>query len=495
MMSTNRYTADKPLKIALVNPLSTRHVQTSGPPLGLGYLKKYYECYGKHRDSVVFRLFDENARPGRLKDVLSWRPHVVGISVMSGVRDYAFEFAKRCREEMPETFILGGGVHFHAEPQDGVDARVFDAVCTGEGEEPLRVLIDDVWQEQGGGVDALSRVPNLAWRDPAQNEIKRSPAWRFDALDTLDLPDIEFFDTAYYLAPKPFGSTVSFARYFVVITGRGCPFQCTYCHNSFRDGGVRYHDLKKIVNYLVQAKKKYGVHHIMIWDDLFFLDRQRVLEFCTMVRREVPDLRWWCQARASLIREEDESVFRTMVESGCDQVSFGLESGSDEVLSRIKGGGASVAQNQLALDMAQKAGMSVAGSFMCGIPGETEDQMAETETFIRRHLSKMAMFYVFICTPYPGTKMFNDLQREGVLDASYYGNLADNMTGEGHVRVYNKCVSAKKVVDFVKRMRRLGLERYPWHQRVMSFARMAVSNPKFVWRRVKAIYGAGEGDR
>lgn len=472
-------------RVAMVYPQGAIQTQMALPPLGLGFLIKYYELHGLHKEQVEFRIFDENARKHLVEDVVAWQPNLVGISAMSFTRSRAFDFATHIRGRLPRVVIVGGGVHFQVDPDDGLQCHAFDAVCTGEGEEPLRAIIDEVLIGPAGR-QALDQIPNLAWRDE-HGRIRKTEHWLLKDLTSLPMPDMERFDLSFYLARRQFVPAV-FAKSTIVLTGRGCPFKCTFCFNSFRDGRVRQHDIHQVVEHLARLRSKYGLRHISITDDLFLVNRDRVRTFCERVIKEMPDLRWGCQARPSLIREDDLVLFKLMAQAGCIQINFGFECGCETVLKAIKGPDASLAKNQRALDLAWAAGLPVFGYFMCGIPGETEEQMYMTGEFIRKNFKKFRHFELFIYTPYPGSALAEQTRAEGLLEGVSIDDLAVNNLVEGEVRVFNRLVSAEKVRQFRQEMKRMAMAKFPLRDKLRWLWVEGRDNPRRTFKRLVALY-------
>ena len=484
MAETNQHHPQR-FRIALVYPQRSMQTSMRIPPLGLGFLIEYYKLHGQNKDTVDFRIFDENAHSNLTADVIAWAPSLVGISALSFTQSRAFEFAKLVKAKCPGTLIIGGGVHFQVKPESGPETGLFDAVCTGEGEEPLRRIIDEVIVG-GSGTAALANIPNLAWRNNT-GVIQQTARWSLADLTTLPLPAMELFDLDYYFAYRQFVPAV-FAKSTAILTSRGCPFKCTFCFNSFRDGRVRHHDIHQVIDYIACLQKKYALRHITIMDDIFMANRERVKTFCERVIKELPDLRWGCTARPSLIRNEDLALFKLMAQAGCIQICCGFESGCDAVLKALKGPTASLEKNQLTLDLAQEAGLPVFGYFMCGIPGETEAQMNMTGEFIRSNFKKFKHFEVFIYTPFPGSSLAEQVRADGLLEDVSIDDLAMNNLVEGDVHVFNRLVPSTKVLKFRQDIKRMAMAKFPLRDKLRWLWSEGLENPHRTFKRLVALY-------
>ncbi|MFA7159531.1 MAG: radical SAM protein, partial [Kiritimatiellia bacterium] len=304
-------------------------------------------------------------------------------------------------------------------------------------------------------------------------------------------PDYDHFNTNYYFAfrraPRFHERQASASA--TVISARGCPFNCSFCFNSFRDRTVRKHDINAVVEKMAQLRDRFRVTNFQIGDDLFLMDRPRVKVFCERLMRDLPDIRWACQARPSLLREDDLPLFQLMKQSGCFQLAYGMETGSDELLKKLKGNDSSIEKNRLALDLAWQAGISVFGFFMCGIPGETEEQMAMTGDFIKENLARMRLVELFIYTPYPGSKLAEEVQKLGLLEGVTMDELSMNNLVEGNIRVFNPAMPAEKVLKFRKEIKRLVMQRHPLKDKLMWLFVNTMEDPVRTFRRLKALYG------
>lgn len=226
-----------------------------------------------------------------------------------------------------------------------------------------------------------------------------------------------------------------------------------------------------------------------IGDDLFLMDRPRVRLFCERLIRDLPDIKWMCQARPSLLREDDLPLLQLMKRAGCIQLSYGMETGCEELLKKLKGDDSSIAKNELALDLAWRAGISVFGFFMCGIPGETEEQMAMTGDFIKKNLAKMRLIELFVYTPFPGSKLAEEVRQQGLLDGVSNDELSMNNLVEGKVRVFNTTVPAEKILRFRKEIKQLVMHRYPLKDKIVWLLMNMTNDPIRTFRRLKALYG------
>ena len=156
-----------------------------------------------------------------------------------------------------------------------------------------------------------------------------------------------------------------------------------------------------VVDELSWLKEEYGAGAFSFYDDVFTYDKKRAFEICAEMKKRNINVPWDCQTRVDQISRE---LLAEMRDANCQLISFGVESGSQEILDSMKKG-TTVEQNEMAIRYAKEAGLSVAISVIIGYPGETMDTLEQTLDFIRRTEPDDA--YLSLATPYPGTELYD----------------------------------------------------------------------------------------
>lgn len=309
-----------------------------------------------------------------------WKPDIVGCTATTSYVDRATFWAERIRKHVPNALMILGGVHITAIPEKLPD--VFDIGVKGEGELWFADIIDGKIGIEKGKVYQGTYVSNL---------------------DTLPLPARDLFDMEYYTARK---QTIRgyYAKATQIMSSRGCPFNCSFCGNDLLwHRKVRFFSAEYLIDELRHLVKTYGVEAIFVQDDIFVVNQQRFERFVEMKSAD-PLLRpliYSAQLRANITTKDNLKLLK---ESGCVQVEFGFESGSDRVLKQLKGNSASVEQNMEAAVMAHEMGLRVLGTFMFGEPTETVDDANQTIEFIKK--VPIDFGSCFMLAPYPGTQLW-----------------------------------------------------------------------------------------
>jgi radical SAM superfamily enzyme YgiQ (UPF0313 family) len=182
-------------------------------------------------------------------------------------------------------------------------------------------------------------------------------------------------------------------------TSKGCPFRCTYCPVSGTRWNPRSADT--VLEEIRHVRSVYNVRTVMFFDETFTLDRGRAVDICQGMIDDDLDIAWYCNTRADRI---DFELLKLMKRAGCQGLSLGVESGSQEILTNARKG-TTIEQNEKAIAAAKAARIKTYCSFMFGLPGEDRSTAQETIDFVKRTLPNGAQFNVVV--PYPGTPLFN----------------------------------------------------------------------------------------
>ena len=246
----------------------------------------------------------------------------------------------------------------------------------------------------------LKHIKGLVWRDG--NGIVVNPDRPFISnLDDLPLPRHDLLPLETYRAP------LVRSPYAFVVTSRGCPGGCRFCIKHVSYGrSVRVRSPENILAEL-EFLVGLGIRSVNMYADLFTVSREQVVGLCELILERGLRLPWTCNSRVDFV---DPEMLRLMGQAGCKWISWGIESGSEEVLRRAQKG-IKLEQVQRALRWSREAGIRNWGYFIIGLPGETEETIQETIRFAKRLPLDLVLFH--IAAPYPGSPLFFDVVKEG----------------------------------------------------------------------------------
>nr|MDO8076975.1 radical SAM protein [Candidatus Freyarchaeota archaeon] len=363
---------------------------TTSPPLGLAYLASSLE-----KEGVKVRIVDAQALNLGFDDIEQeirrWKPDVVGATGATPAYLDALRVLEIAKNHGAAT--VAGGPHFSFTDVETLELFPFvDFVVRGEGEETMVELVNAL---QGRG--EFPDIPGLTYRD--KNVVRRNP----------DRPLIEDIDgvpfPAFHLLPMN-RYTFGEHRYATVMTSRGCPYKCVFCASSKLFGKRwRGRSPENVVDELEHLAEKYRVRNIEFLDDTFTLNQRRAEKICDEIVDRRLDIVWNCSSRVNTI---SHGLLEKMKRAGCDSIYYGVESGSQEILDRMKKG-ITLEQIVRAFRITKRVGMEIIGSFIIGFPGETVDTIKKTINFAKFLKPDYAQFT--ICTPYPGTELYEIIEK------------------------------------------------------------------------------------
>lgn len=316
------------------------------------------------------------------------------------------------------------GTHVTPMPLETMrDYPALDFVLRGEPELTLRELVDALeergaerpewitrllektdpgWRPQEGCTETekLRNIRGLVWRE--KSEIRINPDRPFiPNLDELPVPSYELLPLSKYRMPLMKGP------FSFVVTSRGCPAGCKYCikHVSYQNT-VRLLSPERVVEE-IRSLYRHGIRNIHMYADLFTVNREQVTGICELILKEGLNIRWTCNSRVDFV---DEEMLGLMGRSGCWMISWGIESGNEQILKRAAKGADPKKAHQ-ALTWARRSGIKNWGYFIIGLPGETVETIRETIDLAKSLPLEIALFH--IAAPYPGTPFFFEVVKNG----------------------------------------------------------------------------------
>ena len=355
-------------------------------PTGLCYLHACLREAGY--DSILANFSAWSATRVR-KELLAFKPDLIGISQWTHNRHTSLDLARVCRDILPDSTIVMGGGHATFCYEDILtEGSPVDIVIRGEAEATLlelaaRLLVTAEWQSLAG----------LAFRRNGTITVTHLRENLKD-LDLLPLP-ARYLDTSI-------GIDLELQSEFIVTT-RGCPSTCYFCSSpDFWGRRIRFRSPAAIVEEIMYIRQKFGLIYFSIRDDTFTADRKRVLEFCELLRKQEVNILWNCQSRVTAI---DEELVAEMKRAGCECIQLGVESGSPRILRQL-GKNIDPAQIEHACQLIRNIGINLSIFLISDVPGETGDDIRQTFELVRRIHPDDG--YVSPLAYYPGTQLYKE---------------------------------------------------------------------------------------
>ncbi len=295
------------------------------------------------------------------------KPRFLGFSILPGDLHVFLNLARDIKAKFSTTKIVAGGVLPTVDPASLLfESSPVDVVVRGDGEIPCRELLSG---------NSWDNIPGLAWwADGAVRDNKLACLRdEIDYIPSYHKVDMRYYSQMWTVTIRPF-----YTKGALVFSSIGCPFRCTFCANA--NHYVRYKRLDVLMEELRLLKKNYKFNSFLILDECFLANKKRALEFCREYTKSGLAMPWAMQTRANLLTEE---LVPVLAKAGCVHVSFGVESGSDEVLKRVNKT-ITVAQNLKAFQLCHQHGIKTFANILFNLPGETEHDVKMTELFLKK---------------------------------------------------------------------------------------------------------------
>lgn len=383
-------------------------------PLGLLYLGAVLENVGI--DVAVIDLnFHESL------DILSkCDADAFGIYCSSSLLESAKNVANYLNAVFPQALKIVGGPQATCMPHTLLSH--FDKVIIGEGEISI--------------LKALNDGPTIIHTPPIEN------------IDEIPFP-------ARHLVPiEEYHRKVAGKKSVGLITARGCPHSCAFCSKVWGDH-VRFRSPENIIAEVEACIDIYGIDAFSIRDDTFTLNRKRLFKILTGFKKL--NVVWRCLTRVDQVNEK---ILKRMSNSGCKQIVYGIENGSQGILDNLNKG-TTVEQNAEAIRLTKKAGIETKTAVIVGSPGETWDTVQSTIDFIEKNPPDEVIVCVF--TPYPGSPVWHNPDKFGITiltrDLNKYAAVGPGMTGK--VVIETEEMTATEIAEaqrmVIEKFKELGL--------------------------------------
>ena len=394
-------------RVALINPPTSFEqiygdwdlsaLDTYTPPLGILHITGYIRKFGHSVKIFDLQLPHLNI-PDTIRQILSGHPDIIGFSAMTSNCLNAQKIAKEIKKNLPAVPIILGGAHVSAVPIKTMTR--FDAIDFGviaEGEVSFLELLDVIANGQ-----PVSEVKGIVWRGTDGRAVVNEPRVPIQNLDDLPIPAWDLLDRF----PEGYPSSLLEAKRLpgtAIMTSRGCPFHCTFCDHRVFGSRVRHFSAEYALNMMRHLRSEYGIRDLMIIDDNFLLDKNKLFDVCNRMKAERMDFSWYCMGHEKSMTDD---ILAKIREAGCWFIEIGIESGNDGILKRIKKG-TTKADVEGAVKRAKKAGLKVKGNFIFGFPGETLETLEETAEFALD--LKLDFFQQNFLTVWPGCEIAEEL--------------------------------------------------------------------------------------
>mgnify|MGYP001592949398 CR=1 FL=1 len=406
------------MEVILINPPIREHDNPTFP-LGLGYLAAVLRKEG-HGVIVIDAAAHRLKKDEIINEIKKHKFDVLAIGGLITLFKYINSLTSDVKKLYPNIKIISGGSAASTVPSLFLKRTKVDIGILYEAE----MTIIDILKAFKDGTP-LKDIPGIAFKDESGNVIVNPLRERIDNLDNLPFPAYDLFPMEIYLKYDLYLGTKNYtngAKWMKISRTRGCPWRCTFCARNFGNP-YKIRSADNVIAEMKMLYSNYGITYFEFQDETFTVHKRSTKEFCDRLIESGHNFKWSCLTRADMV---DKELLQKMKDAGCFYINFGLESGSQRMLDavdkKIK-----VERMEQAVRWVQEVNIDLAHSFMIGIPGENKETVQETIDFCKR-LNLHPNF--FICTPYPGTILWDKLKQEGKLQTEEEEETYINGLGE-----------------------------------------------------------------
>ncbi|MEK6903115.1 MAG: radical SAM protein [Nanoarchaeota archaeon] len=399
-------------------------------PLGLLYLAAYVRKYVKGVEVTVLDLdILKLKKKGAAEELKKIAPDVVCVSAFSYNRFDGFELA-RLSKEVGAYVIFGGQ---HTTYIDEPTLRHFpyiDLIIRGEAE----ITFAEVIQRLQNGKKITEDIDGISY-------LYKEKFIRTKDRDFLDVQTLPW--PAYDLVP------MEKYKYYGVIGGRGCPYNCNFCGSpSFWKRKLRLRHANDVVDEIEHLIKTYGKKVVHMKDDVFTAHKIWAGEICDEIIKRKLNIEWECLTRVNLV---DDAILKKMKTAGCRLIEYGIESGNEALMKSIN--------KAINKDTARKAiastrdnGVRYGTFFMIGHPGETAETLEDTFNFAWELRGDAVTFT--LTDAIPGTALYELAKQKNYLpkDFEWHKNQL-NLSGYAVPRFIQPHLSEEEMLSYSRRFK------------------------------------------
>ena len=375
------------MRILFVNPAVGYYTRAISNPLGLLALASYLKEHG-HTVKVIDRCIK---KVNLKKEIQTFSPHVIGISLMSGRGLKDAEKVAKLAKKLKLTVICGG--YFPTmSPETVLQSGIADIVVLREGEITFAEILNAIQNKSN-----IDNISGIAYLKNGETVITSDRPFA----DLSTFPEIDWS----LVDPKDYFQTFfNCTKMLYLYSSKGCPGRCTFCSNHFYNRSTfRKRPNETVVHEIKNLVENHGMNGVYFTGELWCAKKNDAYDFCERVKKENLNFTWGMLSKLGQYNYEDLSI---MHDAGCRFICFGVESGSPEMQKKIKKN-INLEKGKETFKNCKHLGITSVASFMIGLPDETEDQLKETLEYIKTIDASIILIYLF--SPIENTEIYNDL--------------------------------------------------------------------------------------
>ncbi len=402
-----------PLRILLIKPFQPINALLHTPPLGLLYLisslrERFGDAVNTELVDMKLRGLDASWLSAQLKSG-ELGADIVGVSALNFEAQSVRDIARACKQYSPEIITAIGGPYALRSAEELLRETAYDWVFSGAGDSTFTEAVGRLLAGQG-----LDGIPGMSYKRTGGYFHIDAGISNVDNLDALPMPAWDAPDLDAYAKKSNMMGMLKGRKYAPIITSRGCPYKCSYCHDIF---GKKFNrrSSENVIEEIAMLYETYGVDEFQIVDDVFNLDRPRLQAIMKEISRRWPGRLKFCfpnGLRADIL--DDESI-DALKSAGTYALKIAVETVTPR-LQKMIGKNLDIQKARRAIDACDRRGIITGGFFMFGFPTETIEEIRATIDFAIK--SRLAVAHFFIAVPQKHTLLYDQAKEEnaGALD-------------------------------------------------------------------------------
>lgn len=409
-------------------------------------------------DAVALDISEEKF----LQRISQLRPGIVFYEMTAPTTRYDLALAEKIKQMINPVVVLGGAQATFFANEIIQKYSQIDYVIKGEYE---LILLQLVQYLKG---DSNTFPSGVVYRNSAQI-VDMEESEMITNLNVLPFPSWKLFPSNWVSNPLLYWDGFCQLRPAIQLqSSRGCNFNCYFCvykQVMYKNKPYRVFSLDRVLEEISYLKKRYKVEEFYFDDDDFLADINRVIEFSQRLIKEKIDIKWSCMGNLANLEGE---VLKLMAKSGCIGIKFGVESGSLKVLQQL-GKSQNLVKLEEMLKICTRYGIKTQATFCIGLWGEEDIDISDTLSLIK--ILDVDSIQISFATPYPGTRVFEKIDRIRTLDETNW----EEFDGKRGGKVFS-CTISNRALSKVK-------------QRVFSqWILFHFFNPLWVFRHIRIIF-------
>lgn len=376
------------MKVLLINPpyksSKYRFIGLVAPPLGIAYIAAVLE-----RGGVDVKIIDAPAVDMEFetikKEIENYSPDIIAITAVTPIISNALKVARISKKASPRSLIVLGGYHPTFMYQELLKNDYIDFVVLGEGEYTMLEFVQAV--DNGENLRNVKGIACKNFKTPMRSIIEDLDSIPFPARHLLPMDEYKMMNMKL-----PIGTLIS---------GRGCPYHCSFCASSAMHGHkLRLRSSENVVDEMEHLVKNHDAEMLAFMDDTFTLNKKRIFDICDDIKERELDNYWGCTARVDTISDD---LLKKMKDSGCITLFLGVESADQQNLDQLNKK-ITIKNIRKTFELTKKHGIRTIASVALGMPGDTRKSIEDTIKFVKSLDPNYAIFS--LATPYPGTDFY-----------------------------------------------------------------------------------------